>query len=136
MPHPLQIFSQSDYLIQIVYINLHTDWQTGQIQISWLFRSHLICIYPVCKGRVYPGSAGQGLISYRNSVHSVRRETKMSKTSCPWSRNLTVYSVRHLKLNHVLTAFLSYRLNAIQMHKCKFLCPKCTFKGKLLIRKC
>ena len=27
----------------------------------------------------------------------------------------------HFKLKHVLTAFLSfYRLNAIQMHKCKF----------------
>ena len=26
-----------------------------------LFRSQLIWIYTVCKGRVYPGSAGQGL---------------------------------------------------------------------------
>ena len=77
------------------------------------------------------------LMSHRNSVHSVRRGMKMSKTSSPWYRNLTVYSVMHLKLKHVLTAFLSfYRLNAIQMHKCKFLCPKCTFKGKLLICKC
>ena len=25
------------------------------------FRSQLILIYTVCKGRVYPGSAGQGL---------------------------------------------------------------------------
>ena len=77
------------------------------------------------------------LMSDRNSVHSVRRGTKMSKTSCPWYRNLTVYSVMHLKFKHVLTAFLSFcRLNSIQMHKCKFLCPKCTFKGKLLIRNC
>ena len=75
------------------------------------------------------------LMSHRNSVHSVRRGTKMSKTSCSWYRNLTVYSVMHLKLKHVLTAFSSfYRLNATQMHKNKFLCPKCTFKGKLLIR--
>ena len=45
----------------------------------------------------------------------------MSKTSCPLYRNLTVDSVMHLKLKHVLTAFLSFcRLNAIQMHKCKF----------------
>ena len=59
----------------------------------------------------------------------------MSKTSCPWYRNFTVFSVMRLKLKHVLTTFLSlYRLNAIQMHKCKFLCPKCTFKGKLLKR--
>ena len=38
MPHPLLIFSQSDYLIQIVDINLHTEWQTVQIQISWLLK--------------------------------------------------------------------------------------------------
>ena len=58
------------------------------------------------------------LMSHRNSVHSVRRGTKCQK-------------------RHVLTTFLSFCwLNAIQMHKCKFLCPKCTFKGKLLIRKC
>ena len=55
----------------------------------------------------------------------------MSKTSCPLYRNLTVYSVMHLKLKHVLTTFLSFcRLNAIQMHHCKYLCPKCTLKGR------
>ena len=62
MPCLFQIFSQSDYLFQIVDINLHTEWQTVQIQISWLLRSQLIWIYTVCKGRVYPGSARQGLI--------------------------------------------------------------------------
>ena len=36
MPHPFLIFSQSDYLIQIVDINSHTEWQTVQIQVSWL----------------------------------------------------------------------------------------------------
>ena len=30
-----------------------------QIQISWLLQ--LIWIYTVCKGKTYPGSAGQGL---------------------------------------------------------------------------
>ena len=45
MPHPPLILSQSDYLIQIVNINSHTEWQ-------------LIGIYTVCKGRVYPGSEG------------------------------------------------------------------------------
>ena len=38
MPHPLLIFSQSGYLIQIVAIDLHTWWQTVQIQISWLLQ--------------------------------------------------------------------------------------------------
>ena len=61
MPRPFQIFSQSDYLIQIVDINSHTELQTVQIQISWFIRSQLIWIYTVYKGRVYPGSAGQGL---------------------------------------------------------------------------
>ena len=33
MPHPLLIFSQSDYLIQVVDKKSHTEWQTVQIQI-------------------------------------------------------------------------------------------------------
>ena len=44
MPCPLLIFSQSDNLIQVVDTNSNTEWQTT-----------------VCKGMVYPGSAGQGL---------------------------------------------------------------------------
>ena len=36
MPCPLLTVSQSDSLIQIVDINSHTEWQTVQIQISWL----------------------------------------------------------------------------------------------------
>ena len=38
MPLPLPIFSQSVYLIQVVDINSHTEWQTVQIQISWLLQ--------------------------------------------------------------------------------------------------
>ena len=38
MPHPHLIFSQSDYLIQIVDINSRTQWQAVQIQISWLLQ--------------------------------------------------------------------------------------------------
>ena len=69
MPRPFQIFSQSDYLIQIVDVNSHTEWQTMQIQISWLLRSQLIWIYTVCEGMVSLGSA-QGLKtdSYSNFV--------------------------------------------------------------------
>ena len=37
-PYPLLIFTQSDYLIQVVDINSNTDWQTVQIQISWLLQ--------------------------------------------------------------------------------------------------
>ena len=68
MPRLFQIFSQSDHLIQIVDINSHTEWQTVQIQISWLHRSQLIWIYTVCKGSVYPGSAGLGLNIVKNVV--------------------------------------------------------------------
>ena len=38
MPRPLLIFSQSDYLIQIVDTNSNTEWQTVHIQISWLLQ--------------------------------------------------------------------------------------------------
>ena len=38
MPRPFLIFSQSDDLIRIVAINLHTLWQTVQIQINWLLQ--------------------------------------------------------------------------------------------------
>ena len=64
MPHPFLIFSPSDYLIQVVDINSHTQWQTVQIQIIGFFWSQLIWIYIVCKGRVYPGSARKGLNFY------------------------------------------------------------------------
>ena len=38
MPRPFLIFSQSDVLIQTVDTNTHTQWQTVQIQISWLLQ--------------------------------------------------------------------------------------------------
>ena len=38
MPCPFPIFSQSDYLIQVVDINSNAEWQTVQIQISWLLQ--------------------------------------------------------------------------------------------------
>ena len=38
MPHPLLIFSQSDYLLPVVDTYWQTEWQTVQIQISWLYK--------------------------------------------------------------------------------------------------
>ena len=38
MPHPFLTVSQSDYLIQIVDVNSHTEEQIVQIQISWLLK--------------------------------------------------------------------------------------------------
>ena len=61
MPHPFQIFSQSDYLIQIVDKNSHSDWQTVQIQISWLLQKPTDLDLHCLQKQDYPGSAGQGL---------------------------------------------------------------------------
>ena len=38
MACPLLIISQSDYLNQVVDQNSHAEWQTVQIQISWLLQ--------------------------------------------------------------------------------------------------
>ena len=38
IPRLLLIFSQWDYLIQVVNKKSHTQWQTVQIQISWLLK--------------------------------------------------------------------------------------------------
>ena len=38
MSHPFLIVNQSGYLIHIVDTNSHTEWQTLQIQISWLLQ--------------------------------------------------------------------------------------------------
>ena len=62
MSHPFLILSQSDCLIEIVDINSDTNWLTEQIQISWLLQKPTDLDLPVCKGRAYLGSAGQGLI--------------------------------------------------------------------------
>ena len=62
LPHPFLIFSQSDYLIQIHILN---GKQCRSRSVGF-FRSQLIWIYTVCKGRLYPGSAGLGLRSYRS----------------------------------------------------------------------
>ena len=61
MSCPLLIFGQSGYLIQIVAINLHTWWQTVQIQISWLLQKPTDLDLHCLQNRVYPSAAGQGL---------------------------------------------------------------------------
>ena len=76
MPHQVLLFSQSDYLIQIVDINSHTEWQRVQIQISWLLQKPTDLIYTVCKGRVYPGSAGLGLSIINISLDCLTDQTK------------------------------------------------------------
>ena len=38
VPLPFLIFNQSNCLIQVVDTNSYTEWQTVQIQISWLLQ--------------------------------------------------------------------------------------------------
>ena len=61
MLHPFLIFCQSVYLIQSVY-NIHIlnggQCRSGSVGF---FRSQLIWLYTVCKGRTYLGSAGSRL---------------------------------------------------------------------------
>ena len=60
--HALFKFSASQIPWSRLLIYIHIlNGTTVQIQISWLLRSQLVWIYTVCKGRVYPGSAGRGL---------------------------------------------------------------------------
>ena len=62
MPCPLLIFNQSDYLIQVVDINSNTEWQTVQIQISWLLQKPTdLDLHCLQRQGIYLGSAGQGL---------------------------------------------------------------------------
>ena len=63
MPLPLLIFSQLDYFIQVVHTNSNFNDKQCRSRSVDFFRSQLIWIYTVCKGRVYPGSVGQGLIN-------------------------------------------------------------------------
>ena len=67
MPGQLLFFSQSEYLIK-VDTNAHVWWQTvcssfnsaDSDQLAF-FKSQLIWMYTVCKGRACPGSAGPQL---------------------------------------------------------------------------
>ena len=62
MPHPLLIFSQLDYMIQIVDMYLmFTYLMTNGADPDHLASSELIWIYTVCKGRAYQGPARPGL---------------------------------------------------------------------------
>ena len=57
------IFSQSDSLIQIVDINSDTNWQTEQIQISWLLQKPTdLDLHCLQKQGIIRGSAWQRLL--------------------------------------------------------------------------
>ena len=133
----LLIFSQSDYLICIVSTNSRTGWQTVQVQIIWL--SQLIWIYIVCKGRVYLGSAGQGLkglnihgrllpgettlvtscllyclsIPYWKAVYSIRKEF------APFGSKLFPYRVDPFSEGYKIILTDLFCLKLYQFFRCK-----------------
>ena len=102
MPRPLVIFSQSDYFINVVDTNSNTEWQTVQIQISCFFRSQLIWIYTVCKGRAYPGSAGQGLHvrvdPFSVGTWGTGKQTGSPKSCLPYTTWRKIYQMYLLTL--------------------------------------
>ena len=71
MSRPFIILNQSDSLIQVVDLNSDTKCQTVQIQISWLLQKPTD-LDQHCKGRIYLGSAGQGLMKKKNDNQNVK----------------------------------------------------------------
>ena len=131
MPCLLLIFSQSEFLIRIVAINLHTWWQTVQIKIS----CQLIWIYTVCKGRIYPGSAGQGLkLFYDCHINTSSSYTKEGSTGArnifSWVTHKT-YWILHIFYFMIFLHFFSqgrqshcfvyYNLNKVIRPSCQAL---------------
>ena len=115
MPRPLLILSQSDYLIQIVAINLHTWWQTVQIQISWLLQKPTDLDLHCLQNRVYPGSAGQGLRELQRPVSAVENSLHCLFGMRSWSNlllKIRVYVLAGLGLTFRLQVNLHilYRL--------------------------
>ena len=80
MPCPLLTVSQPGYWL--IQIHILKDKQCRSRSVGFFtvgfWRSQLIWSYTVCKGKVYPGSAGPGL---RETVIN-SRETILSKLSC------------------------------------------------------
>ena len=115
MPHLFQIFSQTDYLIQTVDIISHTERQTVQIQISWFLRSQLIWIYTVCKGGIYPGSAGQGLrIDVEKNIFTVSFGTCRPEQTV-WTQIRMWHLIRIYTVCHTSSTFFTYQQKVIKL---------------------
>ena len=105
IPHPLLIFSQSDYLIQVVDTNSHTSWQCRSRLVGF-FRSQLIWIYTVCKGRIYlcffVVFFYLGFMALSRIFHLYRadRSSKVGENRRTW-RKTTWPSVSRTWLSHI-----------------------------------
>ena len=73
-------FQFSYYLIQVVDIKSHNDWQGRSRSVG--FRSQLIWIYTFCKDTDYLGSAEPGLIFLCTS-NILQGTIKMQVNPCP-----------------------------------------------------
>ena len=75
-----------------MHVHIRNDNQCRSRSVGF-FRGQLIWIYTVCKGRIYPGSAGQGLnLSLNNNnnnnkigiiIINITRQQKMHEMSKP-----------------------------------------------------
>ena len=66
----------------LIWIHIRNGKQCRSRSVGF-FRSQLIWVYIVCKGRVYPDSAGQGLILFQN-----RRSRSKQCIHADWSEPL------------------------------------------------
>ena len=82
MPRPFLIFSQSDYLIQIVDINSRIEWQTVQIKISWLLQPADLDLHCLQRQDISEFSRTRVKLMYNLYEYTKCIRTDMSKL--PW----------------------------------------------------
>ena len=69
MPRPQLIVSQSDYLIQVVDTNSHTERQTVKTQISWLLKNPTdLNLHYLQRQSISGTSRTRGKLSWINNV--------------------------------------------------------------------
>ena len=79
MSRPFLIFSQSDYLIQVVDTNSNTEWQTVQIQISWLLQKPADLDLHCLKRQGVSGLSRTRVNNF-GKCHNIVMEHQLSKT--------------------------------------------------------
>ena len=116
-----------------IKIHILNDKQCRSSSIGF-WRSQLIWIYTVCKGRTYPGSAGPGLRDFIFQVLRIRfkawspyvLELEMNEECLQMSRN-----VRQRTVGHVLPANAQSGLEVIKLFSCS---TQLSMKFSLLIK--
>ena len=106
MPHPLIIFSQSYYLIQIFVINLHIWWQTVQIQISWLHQKPTDLDLHCLLRQSMSCSAREGLIKKTIQIFPKMLSSKPLKGSLYSCNHVTTEGLLHMKIYALFVSWL------------------------------